>query len=322
MEKGLYHLLSLQIVDKKMPKITVVGAGNLGSQSALYLAINKIADVVLIDVVDGLAQGKALDMLQAMPILGSGSNIVGGTDYALSKDSDIVIITAGIPRKPGMTREELLEVNSNIMRSIVPNVVENSPDSILIIVSNPLDAMVHLAHKLSGFSKQRVIGMAGVLDTARMKAFIAEELDENINDVEAMVLGSHGDLMIPLIDQCKVKGKKLNEVMDKEKIESIIQRTRDGGAEIVGLLKTGSAFFAPGIAAASMAESIIKDQKKVMPCAALLEEEYDVEGVFMGVPVKLGKNGAEEIIELELSEEEKKEFMKCVEHVRSLCKEL
>ena len=301
-----------------MAKLTIVGAGNLGSQAAFYAAIKGVADIVLVDIVEGMPQGKALDMLEAMPISGSNVKISGSNSYEATKESDVVIVTAGIPRKPGMTREDLLDTNTKIMKSVIPEVVKNSPNCILIIVSNPLDAMVYLAYKLSGFPKSRVIGMAGVLDSARFRAFIAEELSEDVNNVEAMMLGSHGDLMVPLVGHCKVNGKLVTELIEKEKLDEIIERARKGGGEIVQLLKTGSAFFAPGLSAAQMAESIIKDEKKILPCAAFCEGEYGINGLFVGVPAKLGKDGVDEIVELELSEEEKKALEASVRHIKEV----
>ncbi|MBW2978103.1 malate dehydrogenase [Candidatus Woesearchaeota archaeon] len=305
-----------------MAKLTIVGAGNLGSQAAFYSALKGFADIVLVDIVEGMPQGKALDMQQAMAVEGSNVKIVGSNDYEATKDSDVVIIPAGIPRKPGMAREDLLATNAKILKSVIPSVVKYSPNSVLIIVTNPLDAMVYLAYKLSGFPKNRVIGMAGVLDSARFRTFVAQELKEDINNIQAMVLGSHGDLMVPLLNHCKVKGKPIKELIDDKRLSEIVERTRKGGAEIVGLLKTGSAFFAPGLSAAEMAESIIKDQKKILPCAALCEGEYDINGVFVGVPAKLGKQGVEEIVELELNEEEKNALQKSVEHIKLVVKKM
>jgi malate dehydrogenase len=306
-----------------MSKLTIVGSGNLGSQAAFYAALKNIADeIVLVDIVEGMPQGKALDMLEAMPITGSNVKITGSNNYKSSKDSDVVIITAGLPRRPGMTREDLLETNSKIIKSVVTEVVKYSPSSKLIIVTNPLDAMVYLAYKISKFPKNRVIGMAGVLDTARFRTFIAQELNADLNKVEAVVLGSHGDLMVPLIDHCKVNGKPVKKLIPKEKLDKIIERTRKGGEEIVNLLKTGSAFFAPGLSAAQMAESIIKDKKMILPCAVLLEGEYSTNGVFVGVPAKLGKNGVEEIIELKLAQEEKKAFQQSVDHIKKVVEDI
>jgi malate dehydrogenase len=302
-----------------MSKLTIVGSGNLGSQAAFYAALKNVADeIILVDIVEGMPQGKALDMQQAMSVPGSNVKLVGSNSYEETKDSDVVIIPAGLPRKPGMTREDLLETNTKIIKSVIPEVVKHSPNSILIIITNPLDAMVHLAYKISKFPKNRVIGMAGVLDTSRFRTFIAQELNQDIKNVEAMVLGSHGDLMVPLLNHCKVNNKSVKELIPEEKLAQIVERTRKGGAEIVGLLKTGSAFFAPGLSAAEMAESIIKDQKKILPCAALCEGEYNINNLFVGVPVKLGKKGAEEIIELELNKEEKTALKKSTEHIREV----
>lgn len=303
-----------------MTKLSIIGSGNLGSQAGFYAALKGISEIVLFDIVEGMPQGKALDMMEAMPLDGSSSKISGTNDYLDTKDSDVVIVTAGLPRKPGMTREDLIEINTKIMKSVIPGVVENSPNCKIIIVSNPVDAMVYLAYKLSGFPKQRIIGMAGVLDSARFRAFIAMETGSN--DVEAIVLGSHGDLMVPLIGHCKVDGKPLSEVLTKEKIDVIVQRTRKAGGEIVQLLKTGSAFFAPGMSAAEMAISIINDEKKILSCLAMLEGEYGVNGLFVGVPVKLGKEGVEEIIKIELTEEEKAAFENSVNHIKKVVEKL
>lgn len=273
---------------------------------------------MIIDVVEGLAQGKALDLLEAMPLSGSDSKFTGTNDYEDTKNSDIVVVTAGVARKPGMSRSDLVDVNAKIMSSIIPEIVKTSPDCILIIVSNPLDAMVHLAYKLSGFPKERVIGMAGILDSTRFRAFLAKELDASVNDIEAMVLGGHGDLMVPLIKNCTIKGRSIKELMSDDEINDIVERVKNGGAEIVGLLKTGSAFFAPGASISEMIESIVKDQKKVLPCSIMLSGEYGADGVFAGVPVKLGARGVEEIVELDLSAEEKAAFQKSVDHVKDI----
>lgn len=299
-------------------KLTIIGAGNLGSQAAFYAALKGIADIVMVDIVEGMPQGKALDMLEAMPIARSGASISGSSSYVASRGSDVVIITAGIPRKPGMSREDLMGVNAKIIRSVVPEVVRHSPDCKLIVVTNPIDAMVHLAYELSGFPKQRVMGMAGVLDTARFRAFVAEELKVSVNDVDAVVLGSHGDLMVPLVSHCKVNGKPISGVMGSVRIAAIVERTRNGGAEIVNLLKTGSAFFAPALSAVEMAESILLDQKKVLPCSALLEGEYGEKGIFAGVPAVLGIGGVEKIVELPMSDTEKEAFRNAASHIRNL----
>jgi malate dehydrogenase len=300
-----------------MAKITIVGAGNVGSQAAFYSAIKEIVEeIVLIDIVEGVPQGKALDILESMPLAGSNTKITGSNDYAASKDSDVVVITAGLPRKPGMSRDDLIGINTKIMTSVVNEITKYSPNCILIIVTNPLDSMVKIAYELSGFPKQRVMGMAGVLDTARFRTFIAKELNADVKKVEALVLGSHGDLMVPLVKHCKVDNKPIEELLSKEKIDQIVERVCNGGLEIVQFLKTGSAFFAPGLAITEMVESILKDQNKVLPCSVLLEGEYGINGTFVGVPVKLGKNGVEEIIEVELSPEEKEAFDKSVKSVK------
>ncbi|HLC65940.1 MAG TPA: malate dehydrogenase [Candidatus Nanoarchaeia archaeon] len=300
------------------PKITVVGAGNVGAQTAFYAALRNLGDIVLVDVVEGLPQGKALDILESMPLVGNDINVIGSNSYEETKNSDIAVVTAGIARKPGMSRDDLIQINANIMKSIIPEIVKFSPNCILIIVSNPLDAMVTLAHKLSGFPRNRVIGMAGVLDSTRFRTFIAKELNVSVKDVNAMVLGGHGDSMVPIINNCTVRGKPITECMPKEKVEAIVERTKNGGGEIVTLLKTGSAFFAPGVSIVEMVEAILHDSKKVLPCAALLEGEYGVHGLFIGVPVRLGRKGVEEVVELNLSEQEKEAFLKSVEHVKSL----
>ena len=299
-----------------MAKLSIIGAGNLGSQAAFYAALKGVGEIVLVDIVEGMPQGKSLDMMEAMPIAGSSSKISGTNDYSDTKDSDVVIVTAGLPRKPGMTREDLIETNSKIIKSVIPEVVKNSPHCKLIIVTNPLDAMVYLAYKLSGFPKNRVMGMAGVLDSARFRAFVSMETGSN--NVEAMILGSHGDLMVPLLGHCKVDGKPITDVLEKEKIDAIVERTRKAGGEIVQLLKNGSAFFAPGMSAAEMAISMIKDEKKTLPCACLLEGEYGVNGLFVGVPAKLGKDGVEEVVELELNDDEKKALESSVEHIKEV----
>lgn len=305
-----------------MAKLTIVGAGNVGAQAAFYGALKGIKEIILIDVVDGMPQGKALDIQEAMPIHGMDVSVNGTNDYADTKDSDVVVITAGIARKPGMSRDDLINVNAGIMKAVVPNVVKYSPNTILIVVSNPLDAMVHLAYKLSGFPKNRVIGMAGVLDSARFRAFLAMETGEPVKNIEAMVLGTHGDLMVPLIEHCRINGKSIKEFMGKEEINDIVKRVRDGGAEIVALLKTGSAFFAPGLSIIEMVDSIINDRKKVLPCAAMLNGEYENSGAFAGVPVKLGKGGVEEIVHIKLSKEEQEAFNLSVAHIKELVKNI
>ena len=299
-------------------KVTVVGAGNVGATAAQRLAEKELADVVLIDVVEGVPQGKSLDLAQAAPIEKHDAHLAGANTYEASAGSDIVIITAGLPRKPGMSRDDLLATNRGIMKNVVRQAVRYSPDAILIIVSNPLDAMCHVAMEESGFPKNRVIGMAGVLDSARFRAFIAMELSVSVENVHAMVLGGHGDTMVPLPRFSTVAGIPITELMSPERIEALAMRTRNGGAEIVGLLKTGSAYYAPASAAVEMAESILRDKKKILPCAAYLEGEYGISGLFVGVPVKLGKNGIEEIISLRLLPEEQKALEKSAAAVREL----
>ena len=269
-------------------KITVVGAGNVGATAAQRLAEKALGDVVLIDVIEGTPQGKALDLAQAAPIEKHDAQLIGSNSYELSAGSDIVIITAGIPRKPGMSRDDLLATNRKIMKIVTQQVVRFSPEAILIIVSNPLDAMCHVAYQVSGFPRNRVIGMAGVLDSARFRAFIAMELKVCVENIHACVLGGHGDTMVPLPRYTTVAGIPITELLPPERIEALVARTRDGGAEIVSLLKTGSAYYAPASAAVEMAESILKDRKKILPCAAYLEGEYGIQGLFVGVPVKLG----------------------------------
>ena len=299
-------------------KVTVVGGGNVGATAAQRIAERDYADVVLVDVVEGMPQGKALDLAQSGPVLGYDSAVTGANSYETTANSDIVVITAGIARRPGMTRDDLLRTNMGIMDSVVSEVVANSPDSILLIVSNPLDAMVYHAHKLSGFPKERVVGMAGVLDTARMRTFIAQELNVSVEDVQAYVLGGHGDTMVPLVRYTTVGGIPLENWLPKDRVEAIVQRTRDGGGEIVSLLKTGSAFYAPSAAVLQMVDSILLDKRRIVPAAAYLDGEYGVSGVFIGVPVILGENGVEKVIELELTDEEQAGFQKSLEAVNEL----
>ena len=299
-------------------KVTVVGAGNVGATTAQRLVEKELCDVALIDIIEGVPQGKALDLAEAAPVEKHDAHITGTNSYEASANSDIVIITAGIPRKPGMSRDDLLATNKGIIKDVTKQVVKYSPDTILIIVSNPLDAMCHVAMEESGFPKQRIIGMAGVLDSARFRTFIAAELNVSVENVHALVLGGHGDTMVPLPRFSTVAGVPITELISSERIEAMVTRTRNGGAEIVGLLKTGSAYYAPASAAVEMAESILKDKKKILPCAAYLTGEYGISGLFVGVPVKLGKNGIEQIVSLKLTADEKKAFAKSAAAVKEL----
>ena len=300
-------------------KVSIVGAGNVGSTAAHWIAAKELADVVLVDVVEGIPQGKALDLLEAMPIEKRDVSVIGANDYAATANSDIVVITAGIPRKPGMSRDDLLHTNFKIMSDVVAKVVAQSPESILIIVSNPLDAMAQAAFRQAGFNRERVIGMAGVLDSARFRTFIAEELKVSVENVTAFVLGGHGDTMVPLARYSTVAGIPITELIEPTRLEAIIQRTRDGGAEIVKHLKTGSAYYAPSAAATEMVEAILKDKKKILPCAAYLQGEYGIDGFYIGVPCKLGAAGLEQIIEIKLTPEEDAALKKSAEAVKELC---
>ncbi len=303
-------------------KVTVVGAGNVGATTAQRLAEKELCDVVLIDIIEGVPQGKALDLTEAAPIEKHDAHLTGSNVYDDTKDSDIVIITAGIPRKPGMSRDDLISTNAGIMKNVTTQIAERSPNAVLIIVSNPLDAMCHVAYEASGFPKNRVIGMAGVLDSARFRAFIAMELKVSVENTHAFVLGGHGDTMVPLPRYSTVAGIPITELMSKDRIDAIVDRTANGGAEIVKLLKTGSAYYAPASAAVEMAEAILKDKKKILPCAAYLEGEYGIQDLFIGVPVKLGAGGVEAIIEITLTEEEKAALMKSAEAVQELKNDL
>jgi malate dehydrogenase len=300
-------------------KVSIVGAGNVGATMAHWIAAKELADVVLIDIIEGVPQGKGLDLLEAMPIEKRDSFVRGTNDYADTANSDIVVITAGIPRKPGMSRDDLLNTNYKIMQDVVGKCVAASPDSILIVVSNPLDAMAQAAYKISKFSRNRVIGMAGVLDSARFRTFIAQELKVSVENVTAFVLGGHGDTMVPLPRYSTVAGIPITELMDKATIDKLVQRTRDGGAEIVKYLKTGSAYYAPSAATTEMVEAILKDKKKILPCAAYLEGEYGIRGLFVGVPCKLGAKGLEKIIEIKLTAEEQHALQKSADAVKELC---
>lgn len=298
-------------------KITVIGAGHVGATTAHLLAIKELArHIVLIDIVDGIPQGKALDILESLPIIGSDSEVIGTTEYSLSENSDIVIITAGLPRKPGMSRDDLLAKNAEIVKSCVEQSKQYSPNAFYIIVSNPLDVMTYLAYKLTQLPRSKVMGMAGVLDTARYRTFIAQELKVSVKDVHAFVLGGHGDDMVPIVRLTRVAGIALTDLLPQDRIDAIVERTRKGGGEIVNLLKTGSAYYAPATSVVEMVESIVKDRKRILPCAAYLEGEYQLSDVVCGVPVKLGRNGIEEIVEIDLTEEELRSLHLSAQHVR------
>lgn len=288
----------------RRPKISIVGAGNVGATCAHWAASKELGDVVLVDIVEGMPQGKALDLAQSGPVEGFDGNFVGTQDYKDTENSDVVVVTSGMARKPGMSREDLLEANKQIITKVVSSCVERSPDAILVMVTNPLDTMTYLAHKVSGFPKHRVLGQAGVLDAARFRTFVAMELNVSVEDIQALVMGGHGDTMVPLPRYCTVSGIPLSELMSRERIQALIDRTRDGGAEIVKLLKTGSAYYAPAASTIQMVEALIKDKKRILPCSAFLEGEYGINGIYFGVPVKLGGQGVEQVIELALTDEE------------------
>jgi malate dehydrogenase len=297
-------------------KISVIGAGNVGATVANKVAEMEVGDVVVVDIIDGLPQGKGLDMLESAPIGGFDSNIVGSMGYDETANSDVVVITSGVPRKPGMSREDLLDTNKKIIESVVGQVVAKSPNAILIMVANPLDTMTYLALKRSGFPRDRVMGMAGILDTARFKTFISMELDVSVEDIQTVILGGHGDEMVPLPRYTTVSGVPVLQLLPQETVDRLVERTRKGGGEIVSLLKTGSAYYAPGAAAAQMVEAVLKDKKRILPCCAYLEGEYGLSDICFGVPVKLGASGVEEIIELELTAEEKELVSKSAESVK------
>lgn len=303
-------------------KITIVGAGNVGATTAQLAAYKELGDVVLVDIVEGVPQGKGLDLLESGPIEQFSGRVFGTNDYKDTANSDVVVITAGIPRKPGMSRDDLIDTNAKIVKSVIEQIIKYSPDTILIVVTNPLDIMACLAKEVSGFPKNRVIGMAGVLDSTRFRAFIAEELNVSMEDTQAMVLGGHGDSMVPLPRYSNVSGISITELLSADKIDKLVQRTRKGGGEIVALLKTGSAFYAPGASIIQMAESIIKDKKRILPCAAYLEGEYGIEGIFVGVPVKLGADGIEEILQLKLTEEESNALKSSADAVKEILSKL
>jgi malate dehydrogenase len=300
-------------------KITIIGAGNVGATCAHWAAAQQLGDIVLLDIVEGMPQGKALDLYEASPIAGYDLAITGTNDYEASADSQIVIITSGVPRKPGMSRDQLLETNVKIVAEVTARAVEKSPEAILVVVSNPLDAMVYTAHQISGFPPSRVVGQAGVLDTARFRSFIAAEVGCSVEDVQAMLLGGHGDDMVPLPRYTSISGIPVTQLVAPGKLEEIVTRTRNGGAEIVNLLKTGSAYYAPGAATIAMVESIIRDKHRVLPCAAYCDQEYGVGGYFVGVPCVLGRHGVEKVIEVELEAREKEMLDASVQHVKDLC---
>ena len=299
-------------------KVTVVGAGNVGATTAQRIFDKGYADLVLLDIIEGLPQGKALDMLEAGPVIGSDASVVGSNDYAETENSDVVVVTSGVPRKPGMSRDDLLLTNMRIVTSVVEEVASRSPEAVLIIVTNPLDTMVQLAYKVSGFPKNRVVGMAGILDTARFRTFIAENLGVSVESVTAFVLGGHGDTMVPVASATTVGGTHISRLMPKVLVDQLVKRTQDGGAEIVNLLKSGSAFYAPSAAIAQMVEAVLFDKKQVLPCAAYLEGEYGIDGLYVGVPVKLGAGGVEQVIEFYLTDDERAALHKSADSVREL----
>jgi malate dehydrogenase len=303
-------------------KIALIGGGNIGGVLAEQAAYRELGEVVIFDVVHGVPQGKALDIAEGAPLANSDAKISGGNDYSDIAGADLVIITAGLARKPGMSRDDLLSTNVKIMKQVAEGVRDNAPDAYVIVISNPLDAMVYTFKKVSGFPKNRVVGMAGVLDSTRFRSFIAWELGVSVRDVNALVLGGHGDTMVPLVDYTTVAGIPIRKLIDEDTIQAMVERTKGAGGEVVGLLKTGSAFVSPAFSAMEMAESILKDQKRVLACACLLEGEYGVDGLYVGVPCVLGAGGVERVIELELSGDDKKGFDASVEHVRTLVEQL
>ncbi len=298
-------------------KITVVGAGHVGATCAQRLAEKELArEVVMVDIVEGIPQGKALDQWESAPVEGFDSRIVGAQDYDAAEGSDIFIVTAGIARKPGMSRDDLLKTNANIVRQVSEEIKRVAPESIIIMVSNPLDVMAYVAKETTGFPRERIIGMAGVLDTARYRSFLALELDVSVQDIQALVLGGHGDTMVPLTSCTTVAGIPVTQLLSRERMDALVERTRKGGAEIVGYLKTGSAYYAPSAAAVQMAEAIVLDKKRILPCAAWLEGEYGQEGIFLGVPCKLGRGGLEQILDVELTDDERQALQKSADAVR------
>lgn len=305
-----------------MAKVTIIGAGQTGATTAHWLAERELADLVLVDIVEGMPQGKALDLMEAMPVIGSDAKIVGSNDYQDTAGSDIVVITAGLPRKPGMSRDDLLEANTNIIRASVENSLQASPDAILIILTNPLDVMSQAAMIISGLPRERVIGQAGILDSARMRAFVAMELDISVRNIHCYVLGGHGDSMVPLTRHSNVAGVPLNVILSPERLEAIVERTRKGGGEIVGLLKTGSAFYAPSAALAQMVDAILNDRHLVVPASVNLDGEYGLSGIFFGVPAQLGAKGLEKVLEYDLNDEEQAALEASAEHVKETIDEL
>jgi malate dehydrogenase len=303
-------------------KIALIGGGNIGGVLAQEAAFRELGDVVIFDVVEGLPQGKALDMAEGAPVLGADSDISGTNSYADIAGADVVIITAGLARKPGMSRDDLLATNLKIMKQVAEGVRDNAPDAFVIVISNPLDAMVYTFKEISGFQKNRVIGMAGVLDSSRFRAFVAWELGVSVEDVTALVLGGHGDTMVPLIRYCTVAGIPIDQLIPQDRLDAIVERTKGAGGEVVGLLKTGSAFVSPALSAISMAESYLRDKKRVLACACLLEGEYGVNGLYVGVPCVIGGDGLERVLEVEMNADERKSFDESVEHVRSLVEQI
>jgi len=299
-------------------KVTVVGAGNIGGTTAHHLAMRNFADVVLVDIVEGLPQGKALDILESGPIIRFDSNLVGTNSYQETAGSDVVVITSGKPRQPGMSREDLLNENQGIVQSVTEQLVEHSPNCVIVVVANPLDAMCHVALETSGFPRERVVGMAGILDTARYRTFIAQELEVSVRDVFALVLGGHGDNMVPLPSMATVNGVSITELLSQDRVDAIVQRTRQGGGEIVELLGSGSAFYAPAAAIVEMVDAILLDQKRILPCATYLQGEYGINDLFVGVPIKLGAGGIEEIIQLDLTDEELADLENSANDVRNM----
>lgn len=299
-------------------KVTIVGAGHVGATTAQRVAERQLADVILMDIIEGLPQGKGLDLLESGPIEGFDTRVVGTNDYDTTKDSDIAVIVAGLPRQPGMSRDELLEKNTRIVRDVTANLAARSPNAILIVVTNPLDAMVYTAYKVSGFPKERVIGMAGILDSTRFRTFIAQELHVSVENTHAFVLGGHGDTMVPLPRYSTVAGVPLTDLLDEGTIQSLVKRTRGGGGEIVELLKAGSAYYAPSSAITEMIDAILNDRRKVLPCSAYCEGEYGADDIFLGVPVVLGRHGVEKIFEIELTPEEQKQLQRSIDHVKIL----